>query len=162
MNRAIRWAACVALLLSACGKDEPVSGPPGIAYGEAVCARCGMILSEPRFAAALRLREPDGGTSVRVFDDLGEAFLELAGPGAPAPVEVWVHDAVTEKWIEGRRAFYVRGEIRTPMGLGVEAHAVRATAQRRAWEVKGEAMDFQSLGRIAASGRLHSNSKEMP
>jgi hypothetical protein len=141
---------------------EPGTGPPGIIYGEATCARCGMILKDPRFAGALRFPEPGGGTRVVIFDDIGELFLTLVKPGAPAPSEIWVHDGVTEKWIDGRRAVYVRGEIRSPMGLGVEAHAGRDAALRRAGEVKGEAMDFGALKEAAASGRVHTNSQESP
>jgi nitrous oxide reductase accessory protein NosL len=145
MSRAIPILATFGLLAAACGKSEPGTGPPGIVYGEATCARCGMILKDPRFAGALRLPEPGGGTHVVVFDDIGELFLTLVKPGAPAPSEIWVHDAVSEKWIDGRRAVYVHGAIQSPMGLGLEAHADRATALRRAGEVKGEAMDFESL-----------------
>jgi copper chaperone NosL len=154
---ALLAALLPALLATACGKDEPATGPPEIAYGESVCSRCGMILSEPRFASALRLPQPGGESRVVIFDDIGELFLTLVQPGAPTPAEIWVHDAATEKWIDGRRAFYVRGDIRSPMGLGVEAHADKAVAQRRASEVKGEAMDFESLTRAAASGHLRTN-----
>jgi copper chaperone NosL len=154
--------AAIALAAAACGRREPEKGPPAIAYGEQTCARCGMILSEPRYACALRFSEPGGGTRVTVFDDIGELFLTLAKPGRPEPLEVWVHDAVSRRWIDGRRATFVLGEIGTPMGLGVEAHASRAAAQHRAGEVKGEVMDFASMRDAARSGRLHSNLKESP
>jgi len=59
MSRAIPVLAAFGLMAAACGKPEPQSGPPEIAYGEATCSRCGMILKDPRFAGPCGSRNPE-------------------------------------------------------------------------------------------------------
>ena len=60
------------VLLTACSAEES-SGPqpPEIAYGFDTCASCGMLLSEPRFAAATLLENGE----TRKFDDVGEMVM---------------------------------------------------------------------------------------
>jgi len=45
------------LLLGACGGRQGALQPPEIYYGQDTCARCGMLISDPRFAAALLTEE---------------------------------------------------------------------------------------------------------
>jgi copper chaperone NosL len=140
----------LAVLTTGCGPREPETGPPSIRYGEDVCARCGMIVSDPRYAAALRFRDVRG-ERVTIYDDVGELFLALTQPGEEEPTEVWVHDATTRAWTDGRGALYVIGDIETPMGTRVEAHASREKAERRAREVQGRVLDFKGMRALAAS-----------
>ncbi|MEZ4563452.1 MAG: hypothetical protein R2853_12005 [Thermomicrobiales bacterium] len=58
------------LFLGSCGGQTETRLPPKISYDRDTCTRCGMIISDERFAAALVA--PDG--SVQLFDDVGEVF----------------------------------------------------------------------------------------
>jgi hypothetical protein len=104
-----------------------------------------MIVSDPRYAAALRLPSGESGVRTSIYDDAGELFVALGAEPAVEPLEIWVHDAGTRTWIDGRRAFYVRGSAATPMGTGVEAYADRARAEGRARAVKGVVLDFTAM-----------------
>lgn len=159
MRRPAAAGALLALLpllaVAACGgPPEPPSGPPDLAYGQEMCARCGMSIDDPRFAAAMRVPGGRRGQRLFVYDDLGEMFLDMAAREGTPPSETWVHDGTSGRWIEGRRARYVRGRISTPMGIGVEAYADAGAATRRAGEVDGEVLDFDALLEMARRGEL--------
>ena len=62
--------ALVLILIAACG-SATAGGPPEINYGRDICIECGMIIEDPRFAAAYRLA--DG--SEHKFDDLGGLII---------------------------------------------------------------------------------------
>ena len=66
--------AFVTLALSACGAKA--DGPPHIEVDRTPCAHCGMLISEPVFAAAYRAP----GSEARVFDDIG-CLLAAASRG---------------------------------------------------------------------------------
>ena len=153
-------AALVAAL--GCGPRARDGGPPAIHYGEDTCSSCGMIVSDPRYAAALRLPSGESGAKVSIYDDAGELFVALGAEPAVEPLEVWVHDAGTRTWIDGRKAHYVRGGGRTPMGSGVEAFARLADAERRARAVNGDVRDFESLRASVRSGGLVTATPEDP
>ena len=114
--RAIGLAALLlALLLAGCAGDGG-SAAPEILYGEDVCDRCRMVISERRHAAAARLDGRD-----HRFDDPGclVGFLqEVGGTGRPL---AWVHDesgawlAVDDAWL------VVDPEGGTPMASGILA-----------------------------------------
>ncbi|MFQ5458425.1 MAG: nitrous oxide reductase accessory protein NosL [Myxococcota bacterium] len=144
----------------ACGPDDPGTGPPDLRYGEVACARCGMSVDRPRFAAALRYQRPDGGAALAVYDDVGELFLAVGEAENLDVREVWVHDAPSDAWIAGESAFYVQGKIRSPMGLGIEAYGNRAAAEGRAVEVRGAVLDFNALLARSREGALKSRGEE--
>jgi copper chaperone NosL len=107
------------LVASACADRADATGPPDIIYGRDLCIECGMLITEPRFAAAYRI---DG--EARPFDDIGGMLLYGAESGelSAASVEVWVHDRDTGEWIAAGAAHYVIAEgAVTPMGYGVVA-----------------------------------------
>lgn len=113
----LRLAAAVvaSALLAGCGGGSE-SGAPKILYGEDICDRCRMVISERRHAAAASLE----GRHYR-FDDPGclRRFVDAqSGPGA---VEVWVHDE-TESWLPvGDALFVLDPERGTPMASGILA-----------------------------------------
>lgn len=112
----------LAILVSACSGDPP-TGPVEIRYGRDTCAFCGMIITDPRFAAQIR---GGAGHAAYKFDDIGDAllFLDRQSWKDDAGVEFWVMDAETGKtWLDARRAFYVGG-MQTPMSHGFGAFAV--------------------------------------
>jgi copper chaperone NosL len=109
----------VILCFSAC-KEEKYTGPQAIRYGEDVCLRCKMIISDKRFAAQYITERGEASK----FDDIGCMMDELkeekkSGVGVLA---VYVTDYGTGEWIDAGSAFYIRSpEIKTPMGYGIAA-----------------------------------------
>lgn len=104
-------------------KDDLPSGPHEIYYGEDVCERCKMIISEEQFSSQYVLKDGE----VRKFDDLG-CMLHYISHGEPGEKEkseitnYYVKDYSSGDWIDGGSAYYVSSEdIKTPMGYGVVA-----------------------------------------
>lgn len=144
----IRTAAVVlALLVAACGGSA--EGPPDIEYGRDVCADCGMIIEEPRFATAYR-----AGDEEWLFDDMVDMLGHAREAGELASATFWVHDYGTEEWIAAPDAAYVSGPIATPMGGGIVAFAAPADADALAAEVGGEVLTWDDLVQLAESGGL--------
>ncbi|MCA9877724.1 MAG: nitrous oxide reductase accessory protein NosL [Thermomicrobiales bacterium] len=113
------------LLLGSCGGQTDAAQPPEITYGRDTCVRCGMIISDERFAAALVA--PDG--SVRLFDDAGE-MLTTVTEEALEGQRAWVHDRHGAQWIDATTATYALGAPETtPMGTGYVAFARREDAE---------------------------------
>lgn len=121
----MRRALFVLLLLAAaCSRPRP-GDPPDIVFGRHECARCGMILSEERFAAGY---VDEQGTTV-AYDDLGELLSALeAEPELKA--RAWARDFTRGEWLPLSRAHVVRIEgLATPMGTGWIAFARREEAE---------------------------------
>ncbi|MCP4007726.1 MAG: protein NosL [bacterium] len=104
------FSLLIALL---CACSEPSTGPTPIRWDRDTCERCRMTISDPRFAAQIRLS--DSG-QVRDFDDLGCAVLWLDESEARYS-EIWIRDHRTSVWLDARQAYYepARG---TPMDFG--------------------------------------------
>jgi copper chaperone NosL len=117
-------AAAAPALWALLGRPDG-AGPPGIRYGVDRCQACGMLIADPRFAAAARV-----GERARRYDDIG-CLLRDAGDALAAQRAVaWVHDLPSERWLEAPRAWYVRAAaLRTPMGSGLAAYPDRDTAR---------------------------------
>lgn len=141
-----RVAWCVLWLLvvglAGCGGSADTSRPPAIAYGEDVCDRCKMIISDERFAAAYWTT--DG--AARRFDDIGGMVAHYVDSG-DAVASFWVHDYVSGEWITAETATYVvAGGLHTPMGFGVAACADAAEAQALADGQEGaELLNWEEL-----------------
>ena len=113
------------LLMSSCNEETNTAQPPQISYDRDTCVRCGMIISDERYAAALVA--PDG--SVRLFDDAGEMLLSAA-EDEKAVQHAWAHDRQGRQWIDATAAIYARGAPETtPMGTGYVAFARREDAE---------------------------------
>jgi copper chaperone NosL len=118
-----KLAVAAALALSACARSS--GGPPEIHYGRDACARCGMIVSEERFASAYV--GADGETVA--FDDLGE-FLALASRDPALAAKSYVHDARDGRWLRAAEAVFVKVPgLATPMGSGYAAFSSEAGAR---------------------------------
>lgn len=136
-----------ALLASACGVNA--AGPPAITVDHTPCSHCGMLISEPAFAAAYRV----DGQEARVFDDIGCLLNALrTGPAAPA---IWVQDAAGAGWIDASDATYVTSSrIPTPMNGGVLAYASADAAAQTAHAQGGELVrSFAELATRKGEGR---------
>lgn len=114
----------VALAVGALGlvlwhATRPPEGPLEPAWDRVACARCHMLVGDPRFAAQLHTQAGE----VRFFDDPGCLLLFRAESGE-APAAVWFHDSAGEGWLaEAETAFVPVAE--TPMGHGFAAVAAQ-------------------------------------
>ena len=117
---------------TACG--EKAGGPPAIQVDRTACSHCGMLISEPAYAAAYRAP----GSDSRVFDDI-RCLLDAARkePRADA-LRFWFHDAASAVWIDGTDAVFVNSpSLRTPMGGGLVAYRDHAVAREAAARHQG-------------------------
>ncbi len=140
----MRWSVRLLVLLwlgvAACTR---ASGPrpPDIAYGKDPCAECGMIISDPRFAAAYVTR--DG--QARLFDDIGDMVVYHRKHSEDVAV-FYVHDYETRAWIDATHAFFVSSpRVHSPMGYGLAAFSDRSRAEAFAREHGGEVKDWARL-----------------
>ena len=100
---------------------ESTSGPVDIRWDRDVDARCGMVISDRRFAA--QIRAPGG--KVAKFDDIGCAIFWLAQQAfteETPQLEYWVADYRGGAWIDARHAHYLAGR-KSPMGYHFAALA---------------------------------------
>jgi copper chaperone NosL len=123
----ILGAALGAVMLIAGGCGVNADGPPAIELDRSACSHCGMLISEPLYAAAYRT----SGGDTRVFDDIG--CLRNAARAETATLRYWFHDANDRGWVDGGGATFVASaEIRSPMGGGVLAYRDPGAAERSA------------------------------
>ncbi|MDR2239039.1 MAG: nitrous oxide reductase accessory protein NosL [Zoogloeaceae bacterium] len=113
--------------LAACG--EKTRWPEGMAeikWDRDTCARCNMVISDPRFAAQLRGGEKQ--TAFK-FDDIGCLVFWLRDKAAQYPwataaaTRLWVADAADPRstaWLDAREAHYIAGSL-SPMGYNFTA-----------------------------------------
>jgi copper chaperone NosL len=109
----------VLLGLAAC-KDKIDTGPHVVHYGEDVCERCRMIISDKRFAAQYITTSGEA----RKFDDIGcmTDDLKEAGERGESPLAAYVADYGTGEWLEAGKAYFLRnGELKSPMGYNIAA-----------------------------------------
>ena len=131
----VRFAAILALTVStAVGCSARADGPPRIEVDRIPCAHCGMLISEPTFAAAYRAPHGDA----RVFDDIA-CLLEAASHEQDrSGLRFWFHDAASSQWIDGGIATFVKSaSMKTPMGGGIVAYGDQAAATKAAAEKQG-------------------------
>lgn len=113
------------LLLTACGEDV-LTGPVDVKWDRDNCDRCKMMLSDRHFAAEVRYLANDKKSRAYKFDDLGCAVIWLQDKPwrNDATTEIWVTDHTTGKWLDARKAFYIKDRV-SPMGYGLGAQADR-------------------------------------
>jgi hypothetical protein len=99
----------------------PPAGPVEPAWDRVACARCHMLVSDPRFAAQLHTNAGE----VLFYDDPGCALLARA-EAAEAPAALWFHDSAGAAWLAERDVRFVPA-AETPMGHGFAALAAGAT-----------------------------------
>lgn len=134
-------ALSIGPVLTACGKNASAGEPPKIVYGKDVCSRCGMIISEEKFASGIVARD---GTS-RPFDDPGEMIATIQEEGLGTN-RAWVHDFDTTQWIDATKAFYaVSHDVVTSMGTGVVAFSSKAAAITFVASHPGEVMSWDDM-----------------
>lgn len=108
-------AALPLVLVSCGGKKASGAEPPAIKLGRDTCDRCGMVISEERFASGI---VEESGQAL-IFDDPGEMVATIQEQGENGR-RSWVHGSPSMKWMNAEDAFYaVTREAQTPMGTGV-------------------------------------------
>lgn len=139
----------LAAALSACGKSG--AWPEGMAeikWDRDTCARCGMVISDRRFAAEMRGGEKDIAFK---FDDIGCAAFWMRDKQKDYPwmtdaaTRIWVADASStgDKWLEARKAHYAGGKM-SPMGYN---YGARSSAE-------AGALDFEEMRQhVLAKGK---------
>lgn len=103
--------SAVVFILMSCTKTEDM--PPEIRIDRTGCARCRMLISDTRFAAALKTND------YLIFDDIG-CMLEYSRTHTnTTEASVWVRDFGSDRWIHSEDAvFYFQDNKQTPMGYG--------------------------------------------
>lgn len=138
------------LLMAACQSGASIDEPPEIIYGEDVCDRCHMIISDARYAAAYVTETGE----VRRFDDVGDMLMYHLDNEEDVHL-FWVHDFESETWLKADDAHFVQSDdLETPMGHGIAACSSREEAQALAAENDGEIFTFTQLLDEAAAGHL--------
>lgn len=94
---------------------QPPEGPVSVPWDHAACSECGMLVSEPAFAA--QLHQQDG--HVHFFDDPG-CLLRYEAREAPAVHARWFHHVREDRWLRGEAVSFEELEP-TPMGWGLGA-----------------------------------------
>lgn len=141
----------VALIFSACATAINPNQPPQIVYGEDVCARCGMIIADERFAAGVVVEVAAEHYEHRIFDDIGDMFAYLHEEGAELNiVSTFVHDYHSKAWIDAEEATFVKADnLQTPMGYGLAAFENQAEARSQAASWAGELLNFGQARQVA-------------
>ena len=136
-NACLSLIAAAALLVgAACGTNS--GGPPAIEVDRTPCAHCGMLISEPVYAAAYRT----AGGDAAVFDDIACMLASARRAGVSSSAQFWFHDAATGNWIDGDEALFVKSpNIRTPMAGGMLAYREPSAANRAAADHRGELIE---------------------
>ncbi len=139
-RRAFFVLLCV-LGISGCQASRRAERPPQIRYGRDVCAQCGMIISEARFAAAYLTRQG----AWRLFDDIGD-MREFYKAHSEDVSVFWVHDYESAEWLKAESAVFVKSaELHTPMGHGIVALGSRERAELLARQLQGQIFTFVEL-----------------
>ena len=137
----------LAIWMAACATRA--DGPPEIVVDRTACSHCGMLISEPAYAAAFRT---DDG-SERVFDDIG-CLLAAVRKSPVAGGRFWFHAADGSGWVDGASAVFVKSHaLRTPMGGGIIAVRTRAAADEAARRHEGSIVP--GLGALLAANGGH-------
>ncbi|MFN8506069.1 MAG: nitrous oxide reductase accessory protein NosL [Dehalococcoidia bacterium] len=117
--------AAAAGYLALPGEEAP-TGDPRIRYGGEPCARCGMIISDERFAAAWR-----AGREETHFDDIGCMVAMFRQHHPAGEVTYFVRDYSRDAWLDATAAVFVRAPgVKSPMSYDIPAFATRDAADQ--------------------------------
>jgi copper chaperone NosL len=151
----LQFLSIMMLMLIAGCSQRPADGPPVVRYGTDECADCGMILSDERFAAALRVMT-NGESHDLLFDDIGDMLeYERANPTAHVSRR-FVHDFDTRQWIDPAAAHFIKSEeFHSPMGSGIAAFADEQRGRARAEQSHSQLLAFGPLVEQERTTHVH-------
>lgn len=129
------------LFITGCSSDP--NAPPEIVIDRTACSECRMLVSDLRFASALRTSEGEE----QVFDDSPCLFAALDRYGSTGAPRVWIHDHESEAAVETQNAVFVLQErIHGPMGGEVVCAIDLPAATRLAAALDGRVVEtFEEL-----------------
>jgi copper chaperone NosL len=116
------------LFLILCCKNDSEIKPTDVFYGQDVCEKCKMIISEKVFSAQYIL--PRG--QAKKFDDIGCMihYLLEEETNKDKVLAIFVREYNSKEWIDGEKAYYVWSKkIKTPMGHGLVALKEKEAAE---------------------------------
>ena len=144
--------------LAGCARRTTVLSPPKIHYGYDPCAWCGMIISDPHFAAAAAYTR-NGSPHDACFDDIGCMFAWQHAHRKTRVAAAWVKSCATKKWINAQTAWFVESTaILSPMGYGIAAGATPSQAQLalpQAARPESNAMTYSAIRHFEWSKARH-------
>jgi hypothetical protein len=113
VRRQFLWLAVLISLLVACARED---GPAPVAWDRTRCAHCGMLISDPAFAA--QRHSADG--EVFHYDDPGCLLAQAGGEAAIAGDTLFFHHQVEDRWLRADETVFVESSS-SPMGYGLAA-----------------------------------------
>lgn len=136
--------AAAGLAFQGCA-DESASGPPAVHLGDSICAECGMIISDARFATATIVTD-DRGAVPLLFDDLNcQANYESNHLDRPI-VARWSHDYDSGEWFAMEGGFFLRSpNIESPMASHLAAFRTRDAAEAAKQRFGGDVLGFDQI-----------------
>jgi copper chaperone NosL len=105
------------LLLVSCKGGNQEQLPVDFVWDRVACEECKMAISDPHYSA--QVINPEG--IAFYFDDIGCAILWLSRQSWKDKSRTWVNDLKTTEWIEAKKANWIYGDPKTPMGYGYAA-----------------------------------------
>lgn len=142
MRRHLLAVVVVCLVAVGCAPVETGPRPPEIDYGHDVSVGCGMIISDPAFAAGSVLAD---GTTLK-FDDVGDMLkYHFERPDQQVAV-YFVHDYQGDAWLTAEEAVFVQTDsLVSPMGYGLAAFATRESAEAFAADRDGRVWSLNDV-----------------
>lgn len=133
------------VMLGGCGKKAVSGGHPNLKIGEDVCAECGMVINDERFAVATMVFEK-GSTSPFLFDDLNCQGRYLGTHEELGIVSSWCHDYNDKSWLDANRAGFLQSnKIKTPVGSGIAAFGSSAALEDARKQFGGRVLDWSKV-----------------
>lgn len=122
-------------LILSCKNDSEIK-PVDVFYGQDMCEKCKMIISEKVFSAQYILRRE----KAKKFDDIGcmMHFFFEEETERDKVLAIFVRDYDSKDWINGEKAYYVWSKnIKTPMEHGLVALKEKESAEKIAKTKEG-------------------------
>ncbi len=136
------------ILLASCG----TVGPRPLVAGTDECAKCRMMITDPRFGAEVITRTG----RIQTFDAVECLASYVAAADSAAIHSIWVQDFEhAGTWIAAEQAVFITGAaVASPMGRSLLALAPGATPSAAVARYGGRATDWRALV-SSAHGDMH-------
>ncbi len=139
-----KWLMKIGILLSlclfiGCTNSNKEQLAVEFVWDREVCEECKMAVSDPHYAA--QVIDPEG--KPHYFDDIGCAFIWKKRHPMQGQERTWVNDFKTTEWIDAKKANWLHGTHKTPMGYGFAATLSQAE----------NAVDFETIKQMMLNGK---------